>query len=483
MSKYGNLSRSNGHSKWFLQKTLLEHDKSMDHPWMQMIYDRSFSIKQYAAWLARNHQVFKALESKLESQQELISSVHDAALHRTVPLEEDLARLLGPSWQAEVEQICSASPATKRYLEKLEEDASNFWLLLSHHFLQYNAVLSGGAYLGQMVSQKLCCPHGAPGVRFYAFEGIKEGKESARVQQYLRDFDKYEIAEADRDKMLKTMKQIYADTEEMMSEVFELNPVKGIKYNAAKDGNDKAASPPPCEEQLAINLAQLNDCIGEDGGRILISIAGELLDVSSGRELYGPGGAYSVLAGHDVTRCLATMSLESDCLDDLKWEPDCAEDEEALNSWRQKLKEKYPVAGKLDRTAGATSKLQKSSASSKQKQAPTHTAPAGDGQKCPVSGKEGTCPMAAIMGIGAAPSSDQGTASGKADQAKGFMAGKSLVASVEKQSGSQESLLYRLCPLHWDDKTIKMVVMIAITSWVSGIAVGWNLRKILLSES
>lgn len=34
---------------------------------------------------------------------------------------------------------------------------------------------------------------------------------------------------------------------------------------------------------------------GEDGGRILISLAGELLDVSAGREMYGPGGGYSAL--------------------------------------------------------------------------------------------------------------------------------------------------------------------------------------------
>ena len=37
---------------------------------------------------------------------------------------------------------------------------------------------------------------------------------------------------------------------------------------------------------------------------------GELLDVSAGREMYGPQGGYALLAGHDVTRCLATMSLE-----------------------------------------------------------------------------------------------------------------------------------------------------------------------------
>lgn len=36
-----------------------------------------------------------------------------------------------------------------------------------------------------------------------------------------------------------------------------------------------------------------------------------------------------------------------------------------------------------------------------------------------------------------------------------------------------------LCPLHWDDKTIKMVAMIAVASWMSGLLVGWNLRKMI----
>ena len=63
--KYGALSRSEGHSKWFLQKTLLEHDKSMDHPWMQMIYKQVFSLKQYATWLALNHAIFGAMEETL----------------------------------------------------------------------------------------------------------------------------------------------------------------------------------------------------------------------------------------------------------------------------------------------------------------------------------------------------------------------------------------------------------------------------------
>ena len=93
-------------------------------------------------------------------------------------------------------------------------------------------MLSGGAYLGEMVSQKLCVPHGAPGVKFYHFEGVQAGKEPARVQEYLKAFDQVEMDETLRSNMLKAMKRIYADTEAMMTEIFDLNPASGVSYKS-----------------------------------------------------------------------------------------------------------------------------------------------------------------------------------------------------------------------------------------------------------
>jgi len=493
MSKYGALARSNGHSKWFLQKTLEEHDRSMDHPWMQMIYKQSFAVRQYAEWLARNHAVFVALEAKLGSA--ALEQVHEASLLRTVPLEADLAQLLGAeAWRGEAAAMVKASPATQAYLASFEAEAHSEWLVLAHHFLQYNAVLSGGAYLGKMVEQKLCVPHGAPGVRFYAFDGVGQGKEPARVQKYIKAFDLIEISEEDRVAMLETMRRIYADTEALMQECFELCPGEGVKYGQAKDGEADAGPPPPCAEQLELGLSELHGFTGADEGRVLMSLAGEILDVSAGRELYGPGGGYALLAGRDVTRCLATMSLEPSELDDLGWEPDNGEDEKALGQWREKLKAKYPVAGTLRKTAEdvAESGLrQRNAAASK---AASSTAPAADAaadeaadaadsQKCPISGKEGAgCPMAAMMGI-KAPAADPEKKKASAKSGGKFMKGKSLIGHVEEQkaSGAGESWLWKLCPLHWDDNTTRLLLLVAAASWISGIFVGWQLHKQLMS--
>merc|ERR1719464_616649 len=141
----------------------------------------------------------------------------------------------------------------------------------------------------------------------------------------------------------------------MMQEVYELKPGEGKGYTTAKDAGEAAGPPPPLPEGELVHLTleELHGFTGKDNGRILFSLSKELLDVTAGRELYGPGGSYSLFAGRDVTRCLATMSLEPEALDDLRWEPACAEDESAVKQWREKLKAKYPVAGTLRATPQA----------------------------------------------------------------------------------------------------------------------------------
>lgn len=503
MSKYGELSRRDGNSKWFLQRTLKEHDRSMDHPWMQMIYKQSFQIRQYAAWLARQHRAFQALEDHAEADELIV--VHEERLLRLPALEADLQQLLGGSWREEVAEMVAESPATQAYVKHLEEDAAlHPRLLLAHHFLQYNAVLSGGAYLGEMVSEKLCLPHGAPGVQFYAFEGVGPKKGPARVQQYMKDFDMIELDDETRDQMLVAMHRVYEDTEAMMEECYKINPGPGRSYGSAKAsvGGETEAGPPqliPEDQLLRLTLSELHGYTGADEGRILFSLAGELLDVSAGRELYGPGGSYGLLAGRDATRCLATMSLEPSGLDDLTWKPSSKEDEEALAQWCEKLKAKYPVAGTLDVEASLTNGPFPDADGLRQRAAAAAAAPAeakkepakakvdtsAGGDKCPISGKEGAgCPMA-FMGIGAKSSPDPAPATGSSAPAPaapktGFMAGKSMVAAVQSTT-SNDSILYKICPLHWDAQTTNLLVLVAAVSWISGIFIGWNLHKQLMN--
>eukprot|EP00929_Paragymnodinium_shiwhaense_P123669 TRINITY_DN9779_c0_g1_i3.p1 TRINITY_DN9779_c0_g1~~TRINITY_DN9779_c0_g1_i3.p1 ORF type:complete len:616 (-),score=155.14 TRINITY_DN9779_c0_g1_i3:116-1963(-) len=612
MSKYGKLTARDGNSKWFLQKTLKEHDASMEHPWMQMIYNRSFKVKQYAAWVALQWAAFEAIErhlgellpddataggssSSTSTGARVLEQVHDLNLARTALLEADLAQLLGAEgWRAESQRMAAASPATQRYLKHLAEDCEQQGAagLVAHHFLQYNAVLAGGSYIGKMVSEKLCVPAGAPGVRFYAFEGVAPSQNPARVQRYLKEMDKIDIEDDLRESMLVAMKQVYADTEAMMGEIYEMNPGPGKSYNSAGENGDAAHAPPtaiPESERVSLTLSELHGFVGANEGRILMSVAGELLDVSTGREMYGPGGSYSILAGRDVTRCLATMSLETEHLDDLSWQPGSEEDEATLSNWSSKLKEKYPVAGQLlgdDNTSdgvfsGLRSRLSQitftvtlvksdavrlgfdvdqdsleitavkpaglvaawnnacpddsrrvlvndrivsvngkqgvdaimdeladakqlevcfarprpTAALAQSSEEASTEASRGDGangdtQKCPISGKEGmACPMSMFLPAKpkeAAKSPSSTGAFGPTGAKSGFMAGKSLLAAVEEKKSSssswEDSFLYRICPIHWDLPTLKVIAAVACISWLSGVTSGWVLHRMVMGS-
>ncbi len=67
-------------------------------------------------------------------------------------------------------------------------------------------------------------------------------------------------------------------------------------------------------------LTQLKAFTGkEEDDPIYVALQGEVFDVSSARDFYGPEGVYGGFAGHDVTRAFALNSLEDKDLDDPKY--------------------------------------------------------------------------------------------------------------------------------------------------------------------
>ncbi|PON91035.1 Cytochrome b5-like heme/steroid binding domain containing protein [Trema orientale] len=79
---------------------------------------------------------------------------------------------------------------------------------------------------------------------------------------------------------------------------------------------------------------------------LLISVKGQIYDVSSSRMFYGPGGPYAMFTGKEASRALALLSFKpQDINGNLE---DLGPDElQVLEDWEDKFIEKYPKVGQL----------------------------------------------------------------------------------------------------------------------------------------
>ncbi|EEY67727.1 heme/steroid binding domain-containing protein, putative [Phytophthora infestans T30-4] len=99
-----------------------------------------------------------------------------------------------------------------------------------------------------------------------------------------------------------------------------------------------------------LTLEQLRQFNGADNPRNIVYVAvnGNIYDVTlDGLNHYGPEGGYKQFAGRDCSRSLACMSFLDEHLDNPTLEGLTEQQQETLNKWEDKFKEKYPVVGKI----------------------------------------------------------------------------------------------------------------------------------------
>ncbi|GAA4119879.1 biliverdin-producing heme oxygenase [Nocardioides fonticola] len=129
----------------------------------------------YATYLARLRAVYEALERVAAAQagDPLVDAVRDPALERLARIDADLA-VWSPGAAA------PASPATARYVARIENAAAWGGLFLAHHYTRYLGDLSGGQAIGRILQRTY--GRGEEGVAFYAFPAI------AKLKPYKDDY-------------------------------------------------------------------------------------------------------------------------------------------------------------------------------------------------------------------------------------------------------------------------------------------------------
>lgn len=384
-SKYGTLKEAEGNSRTFLKATADLHDRTMAHPLMQSLYDKCVTDQAYGHYLNGMLHIFEVLESEAVVQI-LPNSLVDHRLDRCTAIKADLR--VGLSMKAETG---FTSAAIKRYDAELltAEQRGSRDQMICHHFLHYNAVLSGGAFLGACLRKMGKC------ASLYDFAFINE-THHLYVRGYMAKLDA--LHDLDVAKMVVTMRAVYLLTEELMDEAQALQP------DVVRPLKEEMQEPPQCFD-APISLATLRTKDGRDGNdEVWLSVGGRVLDVS-GSASYAVGGSYHLFAGHEIGRALAEMSLSEADLDALTY----PRDGESYRAWARKLGGCYRAVGTLvefDREQLLPEELfvfDESAVGSLERPKPDDPGPEAravhghvpsSSAKCPITGQEGAaCPL------------------------------------------------------------------------------------------
>ena len=115
----------------------------------------------------------------------------------------------------------------------------------------------------------------------------------------------------------------------------------------------KVEKPKPKKEEIFLQNFTLSSLSAYKGDTedtpIYLAAKGDVYDVSSARNFYGPDGVYGCFAGRDCTRALAKQSTEIEDLTNPNIDDLTYSEKDNLDDWIQKYKyyKQYPIVGKL----------------------------------------------------------------------------------------------------------------------------------------
>ncbi|TSD63568.1 heme oxygenase (biliverdin-producing) [Aeromicrobium piscarium] len=191
-----------------------EHTSAEGSSFMSVMLEGRISPEGYTAYLLRLQRVYAALESVARrlADDPIASAVIDPALERSVSLAADLDHWAGAGWR----EIVVESPATERYVERVEASASWGGLFVAHHYTRYLGDLSGGQAIGRILGRAYELETTA-GVEFYAFDEIPKPKPYKDA--YRARLDALSLDSAEQQRILDEVKVVFGLNEAIFSEL------------------------------------------------------------------------------------------------------------------------------------------------------------------------------------------------------------------------------------------------------------------------
>ena len=119
------------------------------------------------------------------------------------------------------------------------------------------------------------------------------------------------------------------------------------EYEAREKERDRLAYIEPKQVWKEEELQRYNGLNDDERGPLLMAVKGDVFNVYKGRNFYGPGGEYHIMAGRDATRFLAKNRLEEESDEEKAVALNIAE-RANLEAWYWTIKNKYDRVGSLE---------------------------------------------------------------------------------------------------------------------------------------
>ncbi|GAA1950436.1 biliverdin-producing heme oxygenase [Microbacterium aquimaris] len=149
----------------------------------------------YIALTAQHWFIYEALEAAADRMRnDPVAKVFISdKLTRLPALEADLEFLIGPDWREKIAPL----PTTQRYVQRINEVGST-WAggFVAHHYTRYLGDLSGGQYIGRLMSRRFGFE--TNGIGFYLFDDIADPAAFKEVYREQLDAAPWDDAEKER---------------------------------------------------------------------------------------------------------------------------------------------------------------------------------------------------------------------------------------------------------------------------------------------
>ena len=149
----------------------------------------------YIALVVQHWFIYAALEGAAARMRRdpVASAFISEKLTRLPALEADLEFLVGADWRERVAPL----PTTRRYVERIERIGAT-WAggFVAHHYTRYLGDLSGGQYIGRLMSRRF--GFDTNGIGFYLFADIADPKAFKDVYREQLDAAPWDAAERER---------------------------------------------------------------------------------------------------------------------------------------------------------------------------------------------------------------------------------------------------------------------------------------------